>query len=182
MLKEITPQEVLQKLANEGEFTAYTGNHQTLKVLITGVNISPEADNHFVLSGGHRISHCWIEVSDEYEPYGDKEAPNIKCGDKIKHNNGNFLVTAIEIDKNGLYRTRVGGLWRDNNELYKIYKKADGAPIGKLKTNNNKQIDMVYVEGGTFQMGSNSGDSDEKPVHSVTVSSFYIGKYEVTQK
>lgn len=41
---------------------------------------------------------------------------------------------------------------------------------------------MVYVEGGTFQMGSNSGDSDEKPVHSVTVSSFYIGKYEVTQK
>lgn len=41
---------------------------------------------------------------------------------------------------------------------------------------------MVYVEGGTFQMGSNSGESDEKPVHSVTVSSFYIGKYEVTQK
>ena len=39
---------------------------------------------------------------------------------------------------------------------------------------------MVFVEGGTFQMGSNSGESDEKPVHSVTLSSFYIGKYEVT--
>ncbi len=31
-------------------------------------------------------------------------------------------------------------------------------------------------------MGSNNGDSDEKPVHQVTVSSFWIGKYEVTQK
>jgi len=41
---------------------------------------------------------------------------------------------------------------------------------------------MVYVEGGTFNMGSNDGDSDEKPIHSVTVNSFYISKYEVTQK
>jgi len=41
---------------------------------------------------------------------------------------------------------------------------------------------MVFVEGGTFQMGSNSGGDDEKPVHIVKVSSFYIGKYEVTQK
>jgi len=42
---------------------------------------------------------------------------------------------------------------------------------------------FVLVEGGTFQMGSNSsGEDDEKPVHSVTVKSFYISKYEVTQK
>ena len=40
---------------------------------------------------------------------------------------------------------------------------------------------MVYVAGGTFQMGSNSGDSDEKPVHTVTVSSFYMDATEVTQ-
>jgi formylglycine-generating enzyme required for sulfatase activity len=41
---------------------------------------------------------------------------------------------------------------------------------------------MVLVEGGTFQMGSANGDGDEKPVHTVTVKSFYMGKYEVTQK
>jgi formylglycine-generating enzyme required for sulfatase activity len=40
---------------------------------------------------------------------------------------------------------------------------------------------MVFVEGGTFQMGSTTGNSNEQPVHSVTLSSFYIGKYEVTQ-
>lgn len=43
------------------------------------------------------------------------------------------------------------------------------------------EIEMVFVQGGTFNMGSNNGDADEKPVHKVTLSSFSIGKYEVTQ-
>ncbi|MBM4403996.1 MAG: formylglycine-generating enzyme family protein, partial [Candidatus Cloacimonetes bacterium] len=42
--------------------------------------------------------------------------------------------------------------------------------------------DMVFVEGGSFMMGGNSGDNDEKPVHWVILESFYIGKYEVTQR
>ena len=42
---------------------------------------------------------------------------------------------------------------------------------------------MVYVSGGTFRMGSDDSDAfpDEKPVHSVTLSSYRMGKYEVTQ-
>jgi len=42
---------------------------------------------------------------------------------------------------------------------------------------------MVFrrIEGGTFQMGSTTGDSDEQPVHSVTLSTYYMSKYEVTQ-
>lgn len=46
--------------------------------------------------------------------------------------------------------------------------------------------ELVKVDGGTFTMGATSEqgsdyDSDEKPTHQVTVSDFYIGKYEVTQ-
>ena len=46
---------------------------------------------------------------------------------------------------------------------------------------------MVYVEGGTFTMGATSEQEsyaygDERPAHQVTLSSFYIGKYEVTQE
>ncbi len=42
---------------------------------------------------------------------------------------------------------------------------------------------MIRVEAGTFRMGSTSGDSDEQPVHSVTLSSdYYIGETEVTQE
>jgi formylglycine-generating enzyme required for sulfatase activity len=41
---------------------------------------------------------------------------------------------------------------------------------------------MVYVSGGTFKMGGKRKPFfDEKPTHSVTLSSYYIGKYEVTQ-
>jgi formylglycine-generating enzyme required for sulfatase activity len=42
---------------------------------------------------------------------------------------------------------------------------------------------FVFVQGGTFQMGTASGgDDDERPVHTVTLTSFYMGKYEVTQQ
>jgi formylglycine-generating enzyme required for sulfatase activity len=40
--------------------------------------------------------------------------------------------------------------------------------------------EMVFVEGGRFMMGS-TNDNNERPVHEVEVSSFSIGKYEVTQ-
>jgi formylglycine-generating enzyme len=42
--------------------------------------------------------------------------------------------------------------------------------------------EMVLVEGGTFMMGNSSktADDEEKPMHKVTVSSFYIAKHEVT--
>ncbi len=57
-------------------------------------------------------------------------------------------------------------------------------PNGLAKVDVRKKVseqmaDMVFVKGGTFQMGSNESD-DEKPVHSVTVYDFYMGKYEVT--
>lgn len=47
-------------------------------------------------------------------------------------------------------------------------------------------IDMVKVEGGTFVMGCDSRDcpdaeDDEMPQHTVMLSTYYIGRYEVTQ-
>lgn len=44
---------------------------------------------------------------------------------------------------------------------------------------------MIYVEGGTFMMGASSGDSDawywETPAHQVTLDSYYIAEFEITQ-
>ena len=44
-------------------------------------------------------------------------------------------------------------------------------------------IEMVNIPGGTFEMGDtrNEGNPVEKPVHTVTVSGFKMGKYEITQ-
>jgi eukaryotic-like serine/threonine-protein kinase len=41
-------------------------------------------------------------------------------------------------------------------------------------------LDMVFIPGGTFMMGSDELN-DEQPIHSVTVPSFYMGKYPITQ-
>ena len=60
---------------------------------------------------------------------------------------------------------------------------SNGVRIFKVK---DVAFEMIPVEGGTFQMGAtseqgNAASSDEVPVHSVTLSEYYIGKTEVTQ-
>lgn len=44
------------------------------------------------------------------------------------------------------------------------------------------KFEMIFVEGGTFAMGSDiaSSGKNEKPIHDVTLNSYYIGKTEVT--
>jgi len=44
-----------------------------------------------------------------------------------------------------------------------------------------KLVEMVQIPGGSFNMGS-SDVLEERPVHTVTLSGFYMGKYEVTQE
>jgi formylglycine-generating enzyme required for sulfatase activity len=50
---------------------------------------------------------------------------------------------------------------------------------------NGVTLEMVEIPGGTFIMGSPENEaercSDESPQHQVTVPSFYMGKYELTQ-
>ncbi|MDR2773779.1 MAG: formylglycine-generating enzyme family protein [Tannerella sp.] len=58
---------------------------------------------------------------------------------------------------------------------------------GEIDERKENDDDMIFVKGGTFTMGCTSGqESDcsktEMPAHQVTLSDFYIGKYEVTQR
>ena len=59
----------------------------------------------------------------------------------------------------------------------------DSIPSKEIISVGNVSFVMVKVEGGTFEMGSNDdyGESERKPVHSVTLSDYYIGETEVTQ-
>lgn len=55
-----------------------------------------------------------------------------------------------------------------------------------VETVKGLNMKMIFVEGGTFQMGATSEQGrdvyeDEKPVHSVTLDSYYIAETEVTQ-
>ena len=68
---------------------------------------------------------------------------------------------------------------QSKREIERIAKlEADGGKVYEVK---GVKFAMVAVEGGTFKMGSESGDSDEKPIHEVTLNGFAIGQTEVTQ-
>ena len=79
------------------------------------------------------------------------------------------------------------------NEAEQAYK-AEQARLEKEKREregiyevNGVTFKMIAVEGGTFKMGATSEQgsdaySDESPVHSVTLSDYYIGETEVTQE
>lgn len=65
--------------------------------------------------------------------------------------------------------------------------KPEPAPMSQQQRSNLPEIEMVYVKGGTFTMGAtpeqgNDAMDDEKPAHKVTLDSYYIGKYEVTNE
>jgi sulfatase modifying factor 1 len=57
------------------------------------------------------------------------------------------------------------------------------APQLPITLPDGTAFQMVFVEGGTFLRGDIHGDIDEdaRPTHRVSVDSFYIGQYTVTQ-
>ena len=72
-------------------------------------------------------------------------------------------------------------------EQYSPQQEYGGGFSNQTITVNGVSFEMVYVEGGSFDMGatteqgSDAYDS-EYPVHSVTLSDYYIGRCEVTQE
>lgn len=69
-----------------------------------------------------------------------------------------------------------------------LVKRADGDnPVPEVARTNYTEsacglsMKMVWVDGGTFSMGSNYGESDERPVHDVTLDGYWISETEVTQ-
>ena len=76
---------------------------------------------------------------------------------------------------------------------FQAYAKDDSKPVKKensgtvaVASNSLKECaecpEMVVIPAGSFDMGSNDGDANEKPVHRVTLAkSFALGKTEVTQ-
>jgi len=89
-----------------------------------------------------------------------------------------FLVFEAKADT--LYLQIEGGNIKIENPALRAETKRKNAEAINSITQN-----MVKIQGGTFTMGctreqSDCG-SDEKPAHQVTISGFYMSKYEVTQ-
>lgn len=80
-------------------------------------------------------------------------------------------------NKEGANEANYSGYFTIVPDFYKREKPKPPSPGKKMRG-------FVYVPAGSFIMGNtrDKGDPDERPTHKVTLNSFYIGKYEVTQK
>jgi sulfatase modifying factor 1 len=60
------------------------------------------------------------------------------------------------------------------------------SPLDTKEINKERKVlsqeNMVFIDAGTFMMGSDKFYPEEKPVHKVTVDSFWMDKYSVTNK
>nr|VFK56356.1 MAG: Formylglycine-generating enzyme, required for sulfatase activity, contains SUMF1/FGE domain [Candidatus Kentron sp. TUN]VFK62632.1 MAG: Formylglycine-generating enzyme, required for sulfatase activity, contains SUMF1/FGE domain [Candidatus Kentron sp. TUN] len=88
----------------------------------------------------------------------------------------------VEVSKAGYERMRQ---WVDVEKamiLLIALKKLAARQAGDKWSDPVTGMEFVWVPKGCFRMGSNDGDSEEKPVHEVCVDGFWLGKTEVTQR
>ena len=135
----------------------------------------PDIGNEFILRGGSWIGNEWCcRIASRHkddpavyaENYGFRlclePSPKLS-GSGFFGYSGNFTTSRLSSGKNLTFKA------------------------------NNMEFEMVFVEGGTFAMGCSAEhnnidfrhyicDNNEKPVHNVKLSNFYMGKFEVTQK
>jgi formylglycine-generating enzyme required for sulfatase activity len=115
---------------------------------------------------------------------------------------GTLTVTGIGVNQSATLST--GGSWNKGDLLPGSYtvtmRYSDGRSESKTLSITNGQVaavdftykstaavssNMVRIQGGTFTMGSPASEANRlsnEVQHQVTVTSFYIGKYQVTQK
>ncbi len=96
----------------------------------------------------------------------------------------------------GSFTSNITGLTENTTYYVRAYATdSKGTSYGEQKsfttlqtfTVNGVTFEMIAVKGGTFTMGGTSeqgsyAGSNEFPTHSVTLSDYYIGKFEVTQE
>ena len=80
----------------------------------------------------------------------------------------------------GLAYLKAGEMEQARDALRQVVRLDSGYKDARLRLLEMLGHEMVYVPAGEFTMGSEGGDSDERPQHKVHLNSFYIDKYEVT--
>jgi len=110
------------------------------------------------------------------------------ANDKLKWTTTNSNVAVVESDaKEAAFSEAIVTAKATGKAVITVTTKNEKHSATCAITVINAEPELVLVEGGTFTMGctqeqGESCNENETPSHTVTVSSFYIGKYEVTQQ
>lgn len=107
------------------------------------------------------------------------------CGAEYEEGKINFCTVCMYSVGTDVYLTRL--LNYPSIDDLKLYNNRieEYRALWRKRNHENKRVvsglvEMVEVEGGTFTMGSDDGESDERPTHPVTVRSFLMSRTAVT--
>jgi formylglycine-generating enzyme len=173
------------------------------RVIVNKYSDSPHEGWSFYLYNGRLEMECRFG---EWDFYGfDPNAPVISTGvwhSVVATYDGSYIRTYVDgvlssqTAKSGAITTSPITMTIGRNSAYSCYffnGKIDDVRLYNralstteiMQINNEQEIynDLVFVPGGTFTMGDTHGygNTNELPTHQVTLSPYYIGKYEVTQ-
>ena len=183
--------------ARDGELQSgykYAGNNGIENVAWYGDNSDDElhdvGTSHANTLGLYDMSGNVYEwCNDVPRWYGDKKEVNPQGGSKDDPKIGKYRVVRGGSFVTDAKKCRVSYrlFVTSTNTSYidvglRLACDTEAASMEQDRTLQNLMNNMVTVEGGTFSMGSDKFDTSEMPVHQVTLSTFGICKYEVTQE
>lgn len=174
--------------SNQGSFEGYNGHGIFSYYVMKGLEGKADSDNNNIVTVRELSEYVQKKVSDEnYRVNGVRQTPKVHLmgqdfaltGGMVGDVGREFYEQGAEYEKLGEYELA--------KEWYGYAAQRDYASANAAIKNIEQKVesvaeDFVFVEGGTFSIGSNEGLEDEKPVHNVTVNSFYMCMHEVTQK
>ena len=166
------PGEISAPTVVTGEFSVVTENSATASLTITS-------------NGGSPITVCGIVWDEEANPTED--LPTKVTFDGAENS---YTCQLTNLKANTTYFYRAYAI----NEVGTTYGEEYSFTTSKESTLrvdvNGIIIELALVEGGTFTMGATPNlialydkyDADELPAHEVTLDTYYMAKYEVTQE
>jgi formylglycine-generating enzyme required for sulfatase activity len=165
-------EEMYDKLINFGKLSIMERSRTNTIAMEIGYQFSGEVDDSEIIAIGHQLGADYVVTGQI-----------IYSGEAYR-----LRVFAIDIAKGRRVASSSLNINPNDRQInYLLTTKTTGkAPIAETTPQTAQKATpipgFVRVEGGTFQMGSNNGETDEMPVHTVTVKSFSMAKYPVTQK
>jgi len=160
------------EIVKSGEVTQYPG-----------VKIGPAMESYmgpcsWTQGEGTDDGNTYVNISGERENLGIKVKVVIQA--KVNKNES-FEFTALAVNGRETSQATV------NSAIIDILKEYEQKSVTKAEVDKpSSKNEMILVQGGTFKMGNGDSDVnqnipiDDKPQHDVTVSDFYLSKYEFT--
>ncbi|MCG8327672.1 MAG: SUMF1/EgtB/PvdO family nonheme iron enzyme, partial [Chitinophagales bacterium] len=159
--------QILEGLSSHTSNNGYLRSSELFSVYLEKANPIPGGGNF----GSDEPAACFLFFQDK----GNQVDPEEQRFWELARDNNTREAYAfyLQLYPNGQYKDQAEKTMRELTSV------STEVPR-KTSEKEDELPDMVFVKGGSYQMGSTEGGSDEEPVHAVALSDFYIGRFEVT--